>query len=94
MNDYSFQIDDMIKSDKTTLFVDFKHVASVSFMRWNISLVLDFKYILWCNQQDIELAEAIQIEFYRFEPHLRKALLNYVSIHHQEVVSLPDVLTG
>ena len=41
----------------------------------NYQHVLDF---------DFELAEAIEMEYYRFDPFLRKALMEYINLNHRE----------
>jgi DNA replication licensing factor MCM6 len=46
------------------------------------------------NQYDRELAEAIQLEYYRFEPFLRKAVQDYVGAEHRDYVfDMDKVLT-
>ena len=50
--DYMLQMAAMMQNNKSTVYVNFKHVL----------------------EADHELAEAIEIEYYRFEPYLRAAV--------------------
>jgi len=38
------------------------------------------------NAFDRELAEAIQLEYYRFEPYLKQAVQDYVGVEHRDYV--------
>ncbi len=38
------------------------------------------------RQADIELAEAIELEYYRFEPYLRHAVHTIVAIDNQQYI--------
>ena len=49
---------------------------------YSSTLFLDFTHLL---QQDVELAEAIQSEFVRFEPFLRRAIQSFVHEWHPEL---------
>jgi DNA replication licensing factor MCM6 len=51
------------------------------------TVFVDFAHL---NQYDAELAEAVQLEYYRFEPYLRKAIQEYVVAEHKEYVSDAD----
>ena len=42
------------------------------------TLYVNFEHI---NDYDNELAEAIQLEYYRFDPYLRKALKSYIEVN-------------
>jgi DNA replication licensing factor MCM6 len=64
LSNYNEQIINMIKNDKTTVYINFEHL-------------MDY---------DSELAEAIELEYYRFESFLRKAVQNYVSMEHHDYV--------
>ena len=46
------------------------------------TLFLNFRHVL---QHDVELAEAIQSDYVRFEPFLRKALQNFLFEHHPQL---------
>lgn len=64
LSNYNEQIINMIKNDKTTVYINFEHL-------------MDY---------DSELAEAIELEYYRFESFLRKAVQDYVSLEHRDYV--------
>jgi DNA replication licensing factor MCM6 len=64
LSNYKDQITNMIKNDKTTVYINFEHLT-------------DF---------DSELSEAVELEYYRFEPFLRKAVQDYVGMEHYEYV--------
>ena len=64
LSNYNEQIINMIKNDKTTVYINFEHL-------------MDF---------DSELGEAIELEYYRFESFLRKAVQDYVSLEHRDYV--------
>ena len=49
----------------------------------NTTVYVNFEHLL---DYDAELAEAIELEYYRFEPFLRKAVQDYVSLEHHEYV--------
>ena len=47
------------------------------------TVYINFDHIM---DYDSELAEAIELEYYRFEPFLRKAIKDYVSLEHHDYV--------
>lgn len=58
-------IEKMKRDEKTTMFVDWEHVTQFSTERGN-------------QDNDKQFCEDIMVNFYRFEPYLRKALLSCV----------------
>lgn len=60
-------------------------MAQISNMvRYNKSTVyVNFEHL---KDADIELAEAIELEFYRFDPYLRHAVHNIVVAENQQYV--------
>lgn len=67
---YNEQMTDMIKHDKTTMYVNYEHL-------------MEF---------DPELSEAIELEYFRFEPFLRRAVADFVGVEHRDY--LHDVDKG
>ena len=62
--DYMLQMATMMQNNKSTVYVNFKHVL----------------------EADHELAEAIEIEYYRFEPYLRAAVQDCIAKDNQHYV--------
>ena len=62
--DYMMQIATMMQNNKSTVYVNFRHVLDA----------------------DHELAEAIEIEYYRFEPYLRSAVHECIAKDNQHYV--------
>ena len=86
--DYMAQISAMISNNKSTLFVNFRHVINVSALSYVLTSLLRFISPLpdYRTQADHELAEAIELEYYRFEPYLRHALQDVIAVENQHYI--------
>ena len=60
------------------LMSDYKSQISYIIQNDKSTLFVNFQHV---KEYDFELAEAIELEFYRFEPYLRKSIQEYVSIN-------------
>jgi len=69
------------------LMLDYRAQINSMIQNDKTTLFVSFQHL---GEYDMELMEAVEMEYYRFEPYLRKALQEYVSQEHREYAVDPN----
>ncbi len=85
---YSFSLEngdgyEQISSLNQRLLYDYKEQLTFMMQHNKSTLYVDFTHV---KDIDYDLAEAIELEYYRFEPFLRKAIQEIISVDNQHYV--------
>jgi DNA replication licensing factor MCM6 len=74
-------------SQHQRLMTDYQAQISHMIQTDKTTLFVNFDHI---KTFDYILSEAVEVEYYRFEPYLRKSLQQYVGLNHQDYINDPN----